>query len=59
METPGEATVFVSDWEVKSSTEDLAGKNDGESLKFKLTGQDCHDTHFKTKHDNTSLTASI
>ena len=38
-ETPGEATVTMSDQEAKPSTEDLGDKKEGEYIKLKVIGQ--------------------
>ncbi|XP_030617514.1 small ubiquitin-related modifier 1-like [Delphinapterus leucas] len=48
-ETPGEATVTVSDQEAKPSTEDLGDKKEGEYIKLKVTGQESNEIYFKVK----------
>ncbi|KAI5930199.1 Small ubiquitin-related modifier 1 [Manis javanica] len=48
-ETPGEATIAMSDQEAKPSTEDLGDKKEGEYIKLKVIGQDSSEIHFKVK----------
>jgi small ubiquitin-related modifier len=49
VDTPGEATLTMSDQEAKPSTEGVGYKKEGEYIKLKVTGQDTSEIHLKVK----------